>query len=89
MSIFNGFDDLTSLFSGVGNVPQLPTSAVYDPSTNPYGWPSSAQDDAGLLDNYDDQASWLQYLKVLDASNQYNSAEAQKVRDWNEYMRDT
>lgn len=63
----------------------------YNPDTNPYGNTVNSNQvaDTNIGENYDDATSWNEYLKVLDASNQYNSAEAQKVRDWNEYMRDT
>lgn len=44
---------------------------------------------AGGLGNYDDQASWNMYNKLVDISNAFNSAEAQKTRDWNQMMRDT
>lgn len=39
--------------------------------------------------NYDDAESWERYLQVLNQSNLYNSAEAEKLRDFNLMLRDT
>lgn len=39
--------------------------------------------------NFSDEQSWDLYNQLVDKSNEFNSAEAQKVRDWNQFMRDT
>lgn len=44
---------------------------------------------AGLLGNFDDEASWENYLKVLQLSNDYNSAAMNANFAFNEHMRDT
>lgn len=40
-------------------------------------------------DQYSDSESWDLYNQLINQSNEFNSAEAQKARDWNQMMRDT
>lgn len=67
------------------NMPTSKSSGVSGSNQPPIDPVSSA----GVLGNYDDQSSWENYLQLINLSNSFNSAEAQKSRDWSEYMRDT
>ena len=45
--------------------------------------------DAGVLQNYADAEAWDQYLKVLNASNEFNSSQATLAFERQKELRDT
>lgn len=85
MSFFSGFD---SLRNGIYNY-QMNTNPITNPQTDFSSNIDLTPSGAGGLGNFDDEASWNNYLKVLQMSNDYNSAAMNTNFAFNEHMRDT